>query len=106
MGLALFTITALKVSLSLDSGILAATICGLLTGVGGGVIRDVLANRVPYIFKKELYTISAATGAIFFLLTNNRLHEPWHSLASMFLIVILRYSALTFNLRLPIKAIK
>ena len=105
IGLALFTITAEKMALHLNTGKLAAIICAIITGVGGGVIRDIFANRVPYIFKKELYTVSAISGALLYLFTSGIIEEPWHSLVSMFCIVAFRYSAMTFDWRLPIKKI-
>lgn len=63
-GMALFCITGTLVSLSAGMNPAAAAILGLVTAVGGGVIRDVVANDVPQIFRaRGLYAIPALLGA-------------------------------------------
>ena len=62
-GLGLFCVTgALK---ALDYGLdpVAAALMGMVTGIGGGMLRDVLASRVPAVFRGELYAIPALFGA-------------------------------------------
>jgi uncharacterized membrane protein YeiH len=62
-GLALFCVTgALK---ALDFGLtpLPAALMGMVTGIGGGMARDVLAGRVPAVFRGELYATPALAGA-------------------------------------------
>lgn len=67
-GLALFCVTgALKASES-GLGLLPAALMGMVTAVGGGVTRDILASRVPVIFRKELYATPALAGAMLALL--------------------------------------
>ena len=63
-GLGLFCVTgALK---ALDYGLdpVAAALMGMVTGIGGGMLRDVLASRVPAVFRGELYAIPALAGAV------------------------------------------
>jgi uncharacterized membrane protein YeiH len=63
-GMALFCITGTLVSLAGGMNPVAAAILGLVTAVGGGVIRDVVANDVPQIFHaRGLYAIPALLGA-------------------------------------------
>lgn len=63
-GLGLFSVAGAAKAIEYGLGPLPATVLGLVTGVGGGVLRDVLAGRVPTILHKgELYAIPAATGA-------------------------------------------
>jgi len=62
-GLALFCVTgAIKASDS-GLGLLPAALLGMVTGLGGGMLRDVLAGRVPVIFRGELYATPALAGA-------------------------------------------
>jgi uncharacterized membrane protein YeiH len=63
-GMALFSVTGTLVALAADMNPTAAAILGVVTAVGGGVIRDVVANDVPQIFRaRGLYAIPALIGA-------------------------------------------
>lgn len=64
VGLGLFAVVGALKAVDAGLGFLPATMLGTLTGVGGGMIRDVLAGRVPVIMRKgELYAIPAIAGA-------------------------------------------
>jgi uncharacterized membrane protein YeiH len=63
-GLALFCVTgALKAS-AFGLGIVPAALMGMVTGIGGGMMRDVLSGRVPLVFRGELYATPALVGAL------------------------------------------
>ncbi len=62
IGLSLFCVTGAVKADEAGLGILAASALGLLTGVGGGMMRDVAAGRVPVIFRGELYATPAFAG--------------------------------------------
>lgn len=63
-GLGLFSVAGALKAVEYGLGPLPATVLGLVTGVGGGVLRDVLVGRVPTILRKgELYAVPATTGA-------------------------------------------
>lgn len=62
--LALFVVQGTTKSLELEAGLLASLVVGVLTGVGGGVLRDVLVGEVPLIFAdRQLYAVPAILGA-------------------------------------------
>lgn len=63
-GLALFCVAGAAKALDYGLGPLPAALMGMVTGIGGGMIRDVLAGRVPVIFRGELYAIPALAGAL------------------------------------------
>lgn len=66
VGLVVFTVIGCQVALGMDLPMTIVLVSGMITGCAGGVLRDVLCNRVPLIFRKELYaSVSAVTGAIF-----------------------------------------
>ncbi|MBV7316740.1 trimeric intracellular cation channel family protein [Shewanella sp. NIFS-20-20] len=66
LGLAVFSIVGAQKTLMLGYSPLVAIVMGLVTGVFGGVIRDILCNQMPLIFRKELYAvISLLTAAIY-----------------------------------------
>ena len=43
---------------------------GVITGIGGGILRDICAQDIPYVFRKEIYAIASILGAISFLITH------------------------------------
>ncbi len=62
-GLALFCVTGALKAVDYGLGPLPAALLGMVTGIGGGVLRDVLAGRVPVIFEGALYATPALAGA-------------------------------------------
>jgi uncharacterized membrane protein YeiH len=62
-GLSLFAVTGASKALDLGIGPVQAVILGVITGVGGGTIRDVMIQRVPVVLRSELYAIPALVGA-------------------------------------------
>jgi uncharacterized membrane protein YeiH len=62
-GLALFCVTGAIKALEFGLGPVPAALMGMVTGIGGGMLRDVLAGRVPAVFRGELYATPALAGA-------------------------------------------
>lgn len=62
-GLALFAVTGTSKALSYQVNPVSAALLGMLTGIGGGVVRDVLVSEVPTVFRAELYAVTALAGA-------------------------------------------
>ena len=66
IGLALFTVIGCNVALDLDLPFLIVIMSGMITGCVGGVLRDVLCNDVPLLFRSELYaSVSVIAGALY-----------------------------------------
>ena len=63
-GLALFCVTGALKAVDYGLGPLPAALLGMVTGIGGGIMRDVLAGRVPVIFEGVLYATPALAGAL------------------------------------------
>ncbi len=63
-GLGLFCVTGALKALDYGLGPAPAALMGMVTGIGGGVIRDLLASRVPAVFRGELYATPALAGAV------------------------------------------
>lgn len=62
-GLGLFAVSGAGKALAFHAGPVAATLLGMLTGIGGGMLRDVLVNEVPTVLRTELYAVAALVGA-------------------------------------------
>lgn len=104
-GLALFAIVGAEKALVLQSSGLIAILMGVVTGVAGGVLRDVLRREVPLVFRPEiyLYATAATAGAGLFVGLRAWLPEfPYAAISGMGLTLVLRLSAIMFRLRLPV----
>lgn len=76
IGLALFTIVGIQKTLDCGLPIWVAVVMGTMTGAAGGVIRDVLINEEPLIFRKEIYAMACVVGGVVFGVCN------WFGLAA------------------------
>lgn len=102
LGLSLFAVAGAQKSLDLDHNYQVAMILGVITATGGGVLRDVLLNRVPVILQKEIYASAALLGSGIVVLGN---YLGWNG-DRVFLIGIgacftLRMLALRYHWELP-----
>ncbi len=79
VGLGIFTVTATQKSLDAGLGWAAACVVGVITGVGGGVLRDVLLRQIPVVLQREIYAVAALIGAGLVCLGRavHLLHAPW-----------------------------
>ncbi len=66
IGLALFTVVGVGKSIALGFPFWVAIVMGTLTGAAGGVIRDVLINEIPLIFRKEIYAMACVVGGVIY----------------------------------------
>lgn len=104
IGLALFTVAGTQIALELQAPWLAASLLGVITGVVGGVLRDVLCNDVPLIFVRgELYASAAWAGALALIgLQAAGLSAVAAAWSAMAVILALRLAAIAFRITLPI----
>lgn len=103
LGLAAFSVMGCTASLSAfpGNGFLAVSM-GMLTGIGGGIIRDLLLDSTPYVFKKHVYALASIAGsALYFLLTVYYIPEIYATVISFTLVVALRLLATKFRWELP-----
>ena len=102
LGLAFFTIAGMQRTLSFGHPFWVAIIMGCITGVAGGVIRDVLLNNVPVIFRKEIYAIATvAGGVLYWAMLSLNCSMTFTVIATFFVIVIIRFVAVYYHIQLP-----
>lgn len=103
VGLALFCVIGIQKTLDTGYPMWVATIMGIITGAFGGVLRDILINEEPLIFRKDLYATACLAGAVVYwvvlVLGGNYVAQGLSCAAT---VVTLRYLTLRYNLALPI----
>lgn len=102
IGLAVFSVIGADRALQVGESSLIAVIMGILTGVAGGMIRDVLTGEIPLILRTEIYATAAAAGAgCFVLLSAITSNVPLNTVVSASLTLVLRLAAIRWGLSLP-----
>ncbi|MDN0085720.1 trimeric intracellular cation channel family protein [Crenobacter sp. SG2305] len=102
LGLGLFAAAGAHKALLHVHSAEAAILLGMITGVGGGVMRDVLLNRVPLILQKEIYASAALLGATFEVVGElQNWSTQWVPWVAIGLCYGLRYLALQYHWNLP-----
>lgn len=101
-GLAVFTVIGTEVALQHQVPLSTAVIMGVMTGVAGGVIRDIVCNEIPLIFHKEIYATACIAGSLcLVLLRPLGLPAGFDTGLSMLAVLTIRLAAIRWHLALP-----
>ena len=101
-GLALFAVSGAGKALAFYAGPVAATLLGTLTGIGGGMVRDILVTEVPTVLRTELYAVAALIGAAVVVLGRSlHLSTSASAIAGAILCFGLRFIAMRRGWQLP-----
>lgn len=102
IGLASFTITGMATAISLGYGKKFLLIfVGSITGVGGGMLRDVLSGSIPFIFREQVYAGACILGATIFIIARNFCNYQISMVICFFAVLIIRLLAVKKNWNLP-----
>ena len=102
IGLGIFTIIGTEIGINANFHPIVSISLGTISASFGGVIRDILCNEIPVIFRKEIYATACIIGAIIFIILNKLNLDPTIIYTSTTLIVIIiRLIAVKFHLALP-----
>lgn len=74
---------------------------GVITGVGGGMLRDVFAGNVPYIFRKHVYATASIAGAVIYLVMDRKGYTEAAAVISLLFVLVLRLLAAHYQWNLP-----
>lgn len=103
LGLGLFTIVGIKLGIDKNFSIGVCITLGTITACFGGVLRDVLLNNIPLLFRKEIYALACITGGlIYFLLRNMKLDADVATILCILLIFVIRVVAVRYQISLPL----
>ncbi len=102
IGLALFTVVGIEKTLAADFPMWVAIVMGCITGVAGGVVRDLLIGEVPLIFREQLYaTPTLAGGVTYWLLSMAQLPTPIVAVCTGAVVLVMRIMAVRYGWALP-----
>ena len=102
LGLALFAVLGTQKALSLGSPNVISIMMGTITGVAGGMIRDVLCNVIPMILRKEIYATAALLGgSLLVLFQYIGFNENFSIILAILAALILRLAAIYWQVSLP-----
>ncbi len=102
IGLGLFTIVGITKSIDAGLPFWVCIIMGTITGSVGGVVRDVLLNDVPWLFRKDLYALACiAGGGVYFLCKYSNLPTDITETISALTVIVFRLIAVKYHLHLP-----
>ncbi len=103
LGLALFVVVGFEKTIEAEFPYWVALIMGTITGVLGGIMRDILVNRIPLIFRKEIYAMACLIGGIIYMLLDLAgIDLIFKELVSFVSIIVVRVLAVRFNICLPV----
>lgn len=104
IGLGIFTVTGAKVAIEMgynNNGVLVVCLA-VLTGVGGGLVRDMMLGEIPFILTKRIYAIASIIGGItYHLLVTYGLHFRIATVITVSLVFVIRILATVFKIDLP-----
>ena len=102
IGLGLYTIMGTEIGLKLNFHPLIIISIATMSASFGGVIRDILCNEIPVIFRKEIYATACVFGSITFLILHNlNVNESIIYVSTSFIVIAIRLVAVRFHLSLP-----
>ena len=100
VGLGAFTVTGAGLALVQDNPLLVIVL-GVTTGIGGGVMRDVLIREIPLVFHKEIYAVASAIGALSFYGLQMVMPDGQALYPAFFITVAIRLVSVRYNINLP-----
>ena len=101
-GLGVFTAIGAAKGGQFDLGPVGIMLCGTLSAVGGGILRDVMSRKIPVVLTSDFYaTASLIGGGTYILLNNTPLPVPARFCITALTVVLIRLLAVHFHIRLP-----
>lgn len=103
IGLGAFTVTGINTAVSLgysDKKFLLIFV-GMVTGIGGGIIRDIFSDSMPFVFKEEIYAVASFIGACFYLVFRNILSMDTLMILTALIVFAIRMISVHKNFKLP-----
>ena len=103
VGLAIFTVVGIQTTLlaSDNPNIFLLIFVGVITSVGGGMLRDVMTGSMPFVFVKHIYASASLIGAILYVVLRSCINDVVAMVISMVIVVVIRLLAAKYRWNLP-----
>jgi uncharacterized membrane protein YeiH len=102
LGLAAFTIITTQRLLTHGMPEVVAILGGLIAGISGGMLRDILCNDIPLVLRNELYAVVSLMGAVLYvILSHFQINHNLSVMITVLFIFIVRLLAIRFNIEVP-----
>lgn len=101
IGLGVFVVVGAQVAYGVTENLLLIIFCALSTGIGGGIIRDLMVNRIPNIFRKHIYAMAALLGLIIYMICSYYDIAVLGSVICIIVVTLIRIVSQHFKLSLP-----
>lgn len=102
IGIGLYTMVGVEKGLEAELLPVICVFLGTMTACFGGVIRDILCNEIPVIFRKEIYATACILGALsYFLIIQFPVKNEYAYIAAILVVILLRLLAVRFKITLP-----
>lgn len=103
IGLGLFTVVGIEKTLNAGFPLWVGIIMGMITGAAGGILRDILINEEPLIFRKEIYALACIFGGFAFGVGEYLgLSQNMNQVVTALSVIAVRIIAVRFGLKLPV----
>ncbi|MEE3149288.1 MULTISPECIES: trimeric intracellular cation channel family protein [Leeuwenhoekiella] len=102
IGIALYTVTGVEIALLINLDPVICVALGTITACFGGVIRDILCNEIPVIFRKEIYASACiAGGTLYVIMHHYGIAAGVNAVVSGLVVVVIRTLAVVYEVQLP-----
>ena len=102
-GLALFNVVGIEKALANETGMAVAVAMGTITGVFGGLLRDVICREVPLVLNGELYAMTCIAGGVAYGIAHFfGLATQWCGISALIITVLLRLGSMRWHWQLPV----
>ena len=101
LGTVAFAASGAMVGMEKKMDIFGVCVLGVVTAVGGGMIRDMMAGTMPYIFVKHIYAVASLAGGLLFALIYPYLPRLGSMMTGAVFVMLLRYFAARYRWNLP-----
>ena len=103
IGLGVFTVMGIRTAIeaSFENNIILLIFVGAVTGIGGGMLRDVMAGMTPFVFVKHVYAIASILGAVCYIILRLYIRDTISLFLGAAVVIIIRLLAAHFRWNLP-----